>query len=160
MMKQGNASPELDGKCVNFWVIYISFLIAYITVTVLFHDDFTHFPWTIRTSASSPVAFLFLKSYHRTLFWIRSILKVLFNLFWTFPVALDDKGIIYAPIHVHTPNTPPNYCVVIFRNWTAKKYCAKYFCFVFHRVLIAVSMYMHFIRSLYTNKSFISGWNL
>ena len=28
MMKQGNASPELDGKCVNFWVIYISFLVG------------------------------------------------------------------------------------------------------------------------------------
>ena len=68
MMKQGNASPELDGKWVNFWVIYISFLFAYITVTVLFHDDFTHFPWTIRTSATSSVAFLLLKSYHRTLF--------------------------------------------------------------------------------------------
>ena len=131
MMKQGNASPELDGKCVNFWVIYISFLIAYITVTVLFHDDFTHFPWTIRTSASSPVAFLFLKSYHRTLFWIRSILKVLFNLFWTFPVALDDKGIIYAPIHVHTPQHAPELLCCHFPKLNSKEILRKIFLFCF-----------------------------
>ena len=29
MMKQGNASPESDGKCVEFRVIFISFPVAY-----------------------------------------------------------------------------------------------------------------------------------
>ena len=79
---------------------------------------------------------------------------MLCNLFWTFSL----RGVwLIKPLCANTrthPPTRPRIIVLSFSETEQQRNTAQnIFVLVFHRVLIAVSIYMHFIRSLYTNKS-------
>ena len=98
--------------------------------------------------------FCFSNPFHRTLFSNPFIPKMLCNLFWTFPL----RGVwCIKPLCANTrthPPTRPQIIVLSFSETERQRNTAQnILVLVFHRVLIAVSIYMHFIRSLYTNKS-------
>jgi len=82
---------------------------------------------------------------------------MLCNLFWTLPVAFDDKAIMRQ--YTYTPPTRRRLIVFsFFETQHYRKYYAKYFCFVHSRV--SCSHVYAFLFSLYKNKAFISSWNL